>query len=62
MKKEKKVVLPEAIEAIKQTFIHHLESHFAKDLDEATRLDVYQSFVYAARDFLIKKWLKSKKE
>ncbi|MBC7475586.1 MAG: glycogen/starch/alpha-glucan phosphorylase, partial [Candidatus Sericytochromatia bacterium] len=47
---------------IKENFLEHLESGFAKELDNATKLDVYDSFVYTTRDLLIKRWIKTKKE
>lgn len=49
-------------ENLKEKFLFHLESGFAKELDTATKLDVYDSFVYTVRDILIKKWIKSKKQ
>jgi starch phosphorylase len=50
------------VEELKRRFQFHLESDFAKELDGATKLDVYDSFVFTVRDLLIKRWIKSKKE
>lgn len=58
MNKNKKI----DVEEIKEKFNFHLESDFAKELENATKLDVYDSFVFTVRDILIKKWLKSKKQ
>jgi starch phosphorylase len=52
----------EEIEDIKKYLKFHLESGFAKELNNATKLDVYDSFVYTIRDKMIKRWLKTKKE
>lgn len=49
-------------EEIKNKVLYHLETNFAKELDDATQLDIYNSFVFTIRDLLVKKWLKSKKE
>lgn len=49
-------------EELKSRFHFHLESDFAKELENATQLDVYDSFVFTVRDLLIKRWIKSKKE
>ncbi len=49
-------------EEIKKFFQFHLESYFAKELDNATKLDVYNSFAYTVRDLLIKRWIKTKRE
>ncbi|MFN8674073.1 MAG: glycogen/starch/alpha-glucan phosphorylase [Candidatus Sericytochromatia bacterium] len=47
---------------IKESIKFHLESNFGKELDYATKLDIYNSFVLSIRDILIKKWIKSKRE
>lgn len=49
------------VEELKTFFKFHLESDYAKELDNATKLDVYDSFVYTIRDELIKRWIKTKK-
>ncbi|GIW22809.1 MAG: hypothetical protein KatS3mg068_1816 [Candidatus Sericytochromatia bacterium] len=50
------------VEELKKKILLHLQSNFAKELSDATKLDLYQSFVYAIRDILIEKWIKTKKE
>jgi starch phosphorylase len=49
-------------EELQKNFKFHLLSDFAKELDNATKLDIYDSFVYTVRDKLIKKWIKTKKD
>lgn len=49
-------------EDIKDSLKNHLESNYAKELDYATKMDVYNSFVFTVRDLLIKKWIKAKRE
>lgn len=49
------------VEELKKKILFHLESDLAKELSEATKLDLYKSFVRAIRDILIKNWIKSKK-
>lgn len=57
--KDKKII---DVEEIKSRFKFHIESDFAKELEGATKLDVYDSFVFTVRDLLIKRWIKSKKQ